>query len=111
MNKRYASLFLITLLLVQCPSIVFAQVAPASTSRQVYFPGPDKDWERRAPQQVGFDPDRIKEAIAFAVSSESKAPRNLELAHYQTFGREPFGEGVGPFKERGEPAGLILRHG
>ena len=29
------------------------------------------------------------EAIDFAVANESKSPRNLELAHYQTFGREP----------------------
>ena len=33
---------------------------------------------------------------AFAVASENKAPRNLELAHYQSFGREPGGEGIGP---------------
>jgi CubicO group peptidase (beta-lactamase class C family) len=93
------------------PSVVFAQRDPASSPGQAYYPNPDKDWERRGPQEVGIDPNRLKEAIAFALANESKAPRNLEQAHYQSFGREPFGEGIGPFKERGEPTGIILRHG
>jgi hypothetical protein len=52
-----------------------------------------------------------QEAVDFAVANESKAPRNLELAHYQTFGREPFGEAIGAFKERGAATGVILRNG
>jgi CubicO group peptidase (beta-lactamase class C family) len=51
---------------------------------------------------------KLKEAINFAVASESSSPRNLELAHFQTFGREPYGEPVGPFKERGPATGVIL---
>jgi CubicO group peptidase (beta-lactamase class C family) len=68
-------------------------------------------WERRTPQQAKLDPVKLKEAIDFAVASEAKAPRDLELAHYQTFGREPFGEAIGQFKERGQPTGIILRGG
>ncbi|MCV4820473.1 hypothetical protein OFM15_30800, partial [Escherichia coli] len=49
--------------------------------------------------------------IAFAIANESKTPRNLELAHFQTFGREPFGEPVGPFRERGPASGLIIKSG
>jgi CubicO group peptidase (beta-lactamase class C family) len=91
--------------------LLLAQRSPAQNSGQVYYPDPDKDWKRRGPQEVGIDPNRLNEAIAFAKANESKAPRNLELAHYQSFGREPFGQGIGPFKERGEPTGIILRHG
>jgi CubicO group peptidase (beta-lactamase class C family) len=58
-----------------------------------------------------MDAARLQEATDFAVANESKAPRNLELAHYQTFGREPFGQAVGPFKERGEPTGVVVRGG
>lgn len=75
-----------------------------------YYPSAG-DWERRAPERAKMDAVKLKEAIDFAVASESKAPRNLELAHYQTFGREPFGEAVAPFKERGDPTGIILRGG
>ncbi len=75
-----------------------------------YYP-PSGSWERRTPEQAKLDPVKLKEAIDFAVANESKAPRNLELAHYQTFGREPFGEAVGQFKERGDPSGMIVRNG
>ncbi len=87
------------------------QQSRAASPASVYYPDTDRTWERRTPQQVGMDPDRLNEAIAFAVANQTKAPRNLELAHYQSFGREPFGNAVGPFKERGEPTGVILRHG
>jgi CubicO group peptidase (beta-lactamase class C family) len=87
------------------------KVVIAQKPAESYYPGAGESWERRTPQQVGMDSARINEAIAFAQASETKSPRNLELAHYQSFGREPFGEGVGPFKERGEPTGVILRHG
>jgi CubicO group peptidase (beta-lactamase class C family) len=95
--------FIITLLLI------FA-FAVAGFSQTNYFPA-GTDWERRTPEQARIDAAKLKEAIDFAVTNESKLPRDLELAHYQTFGREPFGEAVGEFKERGEPTGIILRGG
>ncbi|HEX8264812.1 MAG TPA: serine hydrolase [Pyrinomonadaceae bacterium] len=80
-------------------------------SQSNYYPPPGEAWEKRTPEQAKFDAAKLKEAIDFAVANESKAPRNLELAHYQTFGREPFGEAVGAFKERGDATGIILRNG
>jgi len=53
----------------------------------------------------------LKEAIDFAIANESKLPRNLEEAHFRTFGREPYGEPVGQFKERGAPTGIVIRGG
>jgi len=35
----------------------------------------------------------------------------MEVNHYRTFGKEPFGEGIGPFAERGAPTGLIVYKG
>ncbi|MEO6434384.1 MAG: serine hydrolase, partial [Tepidisphaeraceae bacterium] len=64
----------------------------------VYYPGADGRWERRIPERFGMDSARVAAAVAFAVASESKAPRDLLLAHVQSFGREPFGDAVGPFK-------------
>ena len=79
-------------------------------AQQAYVPSKGT-WERRTPQQLDLDPAKLKEAVDFAVSSESKAPRDLELAHYQSFGREPFGDAIGRFKERGDATGLIIRNG
>ena len=92
---------------------VAAQRAPAVAQRAaaVHVPAPGDGWERRRPAQVGLDSAKLEEAIAFAKSKESKSPRDLEEAHYQTFGREPFGGAVGPFSERGPQTGVIVRHG
>jgi hypothetical protein len=35
----------------------------------------------------------------------------MEINHAMTFGKEPFGDGIGPFKDRGEPTGIILHKG
>jgi len=85
--------------------------AQAAAAQAVYYPGRDAEWERRDPARVGMNAAKLGEAIAFAKANEARGPRDLESAHYQTFGREPFGDAVGPFKERGPQTGVILRHG
>ena len=75
-----------------------------------YYP-PAGVWERRSAQEAGFDPAALVAAIEFAVASESKAPRDQALGQAQTFGREPFGDAVGPFKTRGDMTGVIVKDG
>jgi CubicO group peptidase (beta-lactamase class C family) len=87
--------------------LAFAASAPLA---QDYVP-PRGDWARRAPEAVGLDPARLAEAIAFARENESDAPRDLALAHARGFGREPYGDAVGPFLTRGPQTGVVLRHG
>ncbi|NCI45561.1 serine hydrolase domain-containing protein [Sediminibacterium soli] len=77
---------------------------------QPYFPPPDS-WERKTPRELGLNTDRINEAIALAKAAESKNPRSMEVNHYQTFGKEPFGEGIGPFADRGDATGIIIYKG
>ena len=74
-----------------------------------YVPG--AAWERRAASAAGVDSAKLAVAVAFAVANEARAPRDMEESHYRSFGREPFGQGIGPFKPRGEPTGVILRGG
>jgi CubicO group peptidase (beta-lactamase class C family) len=92
---------------------VFAAVLLVTqlVAAQSNYTPPPGAWERRSPERVKLDAARLKEAVDFAIASESTAPRSLELAHYQTFGREPFGEAIGQFKERGPATGLIIRNG
>jgi CubicO group peptidase (beta-lactamase class C family) len=107
---RLAALALVALSFPIAPLASQARGArPAAPN--AYYPGAGDDWERRPAQQVGMDQAKLDEAIAFAKAAESPGPRNLEIAHYQTFGREPFGDGVGPFKERGEQSGVVIRNG
>lgn len=82
-----------------------------ATFAQTQYTPPEGSWEHRTPQQSKLDPAKLKEAIDFAIASESKAPRDLQLAHFQTFGREPYGEPIGQFKNRGDATGIIIRNG
>ena len=109
--QRFFTSALLLLALVAPYAPAQQQRSVARTATSLYYPGTGDDWERRSARQVGMDSAKVAETIAFAIASESKAPRNLEEAHYQTFGREPYGEAVGPFKERGAPTGVILRGG
>src|SRR5712671_2440547 len=72
---------------------------------------PGTDWQRKTPAAAGINPQLLKDAIDFAIASEIKNPRDLKLNHYRTFGREPFGDAIGPIKDRGEPTGVIIYRG
>lgn len=82
----------------------------AQKSSNIYYP-PAGEWEERTAEEVGMNASLIQEAINFAIESESTAPLDLKEAHYLSFGREPFGDAIGPLKERGEPTGLIIKNG
>jgi len=76
-----------------------------------YVPGPHDHWERRSPDAAGLNPDAVRDAIAFIQTKETKRPRDLRLAHELSFGREPYGEPLGPYKTRGDLTGVILKGG
>jgi putative OPT family oligopeptide transporter len=94
----------------QAPARAPARPA-ASTVPAVYVPGPHPDWQRREPAALGLDPTRIRDAVDFALSNETKAPRDLAVAHYLAQFREPYDAPVGPLKERGPATGLIVYRG
>jgi len=93
------------LAVVLAPLLAFAQTGASG----VYYPG--AVWLHRTPAEAGISASLLKDAIDFAVAGETKAPRDLKLNHYQTFGREPFGYAIGPIKDRGEPTGIIVHKG
>jgi len=80
-----------------------------SGSRE-YFPSA-RAWEHRSPSALGLDSGKISEAIRFAKDSESKLPRNQEIAQAITFGKEPFSDPMGPLADRGDPTGIIIFKG
>jgi len=97
---------------VKSIALFFLCFLPTAIAQQpVYYPGPADQWEHRKPEQVGMDSRLLQEAIAFAKANENSAPRDLEQNHYLTFAREPYGEPLGPFTQRGDMTGIIVRHG
>lgn len=93
------------------PAEAEPRIEAQSVAQAPYFPGRGSDWERRSPGEMGMDAAALQRAIDLAIASESTAPRDLLENHRNTFGREPMGEAIGPFKERGPATGVILRNG
>lgn len=93
-------------------ALVLAGAAPAAAQADTstYFPERGA-WERRTPAQVGMNAERIARAVAFIRQAENPQPRDLAVAHYLTWGREPMDQAIGPFTTRGDVSGLIVRHG
>jgi CubicO group peptidase (beta-lactamase class C family) len=100
-------LILCTMLFISLP--VFSQKKKTAMTAP-YFPA-RHEWQHKNPSEVGMNGAKIQEVIAFARANEASAPRNMEVSQAQSFGKEPFGEGIGPFETRGEPSGLIVRRG
>jgi len=92
-------------------STAFIAIFLVSAYGQNTYVPPAGTWERRTPEQAKLDPAKLKEAVAFAVANEAKSPRSQQLGQAQTFGREPFGAAIGPFKDRGDATGIIIRGG
>ncbi len=72
-----------------------------------YFPT-KQEWQEKMPSSMGLQNDSIVKAVQFAIENETKNPANMEVNHYRTFGKEPFGMGIGPFESRGNTNGLII---
>ena len=79
----------------------------------ITFPAADPfPWPEAAPAELGFDPARLADAVAFAAAHETPWPRDL-AGHIGRGGFEPppDNEVLGPLWPRGGPCGLVTRHG
>ncbi|AFK05277.1 beta-lactamase [Emticicia oligotrophica DSM 17448] len=103
MNKHLR--FLTITLLISTNCAVHAQ-----KKNEPYFPSFNA-WQKKSPTELGLNQNKILETMAFAIENEIKNPKNMEVSHYQSFGKEPFGFAIGPFAERGLPTGLIIHKG
>ena len=105
-------------LLIACaiaaPGLAFAaetQRAGTPPQPQLYFPEPN-DWQHRKPEDAGMDSARLDQAVKSAIANENPLTKDMALYLATTFGaREPLDTPIGPIKDRGPAAGLIVRHG
>lgn len=102
--------FVLILIFYCCNSIAQKNTAVKKSETADYFP-PPRYWQHQLPSAEGFDSIKLAEAIHFAMASETKNPRSMEINHEMTFGRAPYGEGIGPFKDRGDQTGIIIQNG
>jgi CubicO group peptidase (beta-lactamase class C family) len=94
-------LLLISLFII--PGLLHAQ------SDSVYYPGRTGEWESRRPADVGINADSLQKVVDFAMANEYSGPRDLRIAISSSF--EPDNTIVGPTKERGGPAGMVIKNG
>jgi len=92
------------------PTALVASLLFSGAAEAQYVP-PAGSWEHRKPADVGLDESALKAAIEFAQANESRNPRDLLETHYRTFAREPFGEAIGPMKNRGPQTGIVVKDG
>jgi len=97
-------------LVITAASIGCQESAPQELGRAIYYPGPD-DWQTRPPEELGMDPERLREAIDFAQAHETSM--DVDLGDYlrKRFDGQADQEILGPTQERGGVNGIVIRHG
>ena len=88
---------------------IFVAIAPPAIADPVYFPG--THWERRAPAAAGFDAAALEAAIRYAQQNEAPWERDVFKQIQKDVANEPYPAILGETRERGGPAGMIVRHG
>jgi len=76
-----------------------------------YFPERNAVWQEKIPNELNINATSLADAVAFAKANEYSESKDLRIAILKGFAREPFHEILGPTKERGGPAGIILKNG
>src|SRR6186997_278002 len=88
------------------PCIFFFQVI---YSQQLYYP--DSIWQTKKPAELKMNAAFIDSAINFAIHNETKTDHDLRIANLKAYANEPNYRIAGPMRERGKPAGIILKNG
>jgi CubicO group peptidase (beta-lactamase class C family) len=78
-------------------------------AQQTYFP--DADWQIKKPEELKMNKVLLDSAVSLALQSENKMERDLRIANMKSYSREPGYKIIGPMKERGGPAGLVIKNG
>ena len=77
--------------------------------QQAYFP--DINWQSKKPGELKMNADLLDSAVNFAIYNETKIDYDLRIANMKAYANEPNYKIIGPTKQRGKPAGIILRQG
>lgn len=82
-------------------------VADAQT---IYFP--DTTWQVKTPAEMKMNQVLVDSAVKFAQANENKKfDRDMRIGTLKAYADEPDFKIIGPTKERGGPAGLIIKNG
>ncbi len=86
--------------------LLFSSTTPAQTP---YFP--DSVWQHKKPEDLKLNSILLDSVVRFAVQNEVKMDYDLRIADLKAYANEPGFKLYGPTKDRGKPAGLIIKNG
>lgn len=75
----------------------------------LYFP--DSVWKTKTPAELKMNARLLDGAVNFAITNDSKTDYDLRIANLKAYVNEPGYRMMGPMKDRGKPAGLIIKNG
>lgn len=78
-------------------------------AQSAYYP--DTVWQTKNPAELKINLKLLDSAVSFAMANENKVERDLRIANLKAYAREPAYKIIGPMKERGGPAGLVIKSG
>jgi CubicO group peptidase (beta-lactamase class C family) len=91
--------------------VILLAVHGFAYAQHAYYPGTDGDWEHRAPEALGFDAKKLEQVVRFAQANEVDWLRDVHAQIEKDTAKEPYPQIQGETKERGGPAGLVVRNG
>lgn len=80
-----------------------------ANAQAIYYP--DTAWQIKTATEMKMNKLLLDSAVNFAMSHENKVERDLRIANLKAYSNEPGYKIIGPMKERGGPAGLIIKNG
>src|SRR4030095_11303206 len=89
--------------------LIFTFAAQLVYSQQSYFP--DSTWQTKKPSELKLNAALIDSAVSFAIHNETNTDYDLRIANMKAYANEPNYRIAGPMRERGKPAGIILKNG
>lgn len=81
-------------------------IADAQT---LYFP--DSTWQVKTASEMKMNKVLLDSAVKFAQANENNFDRDMRIATLKAYANEPDFKIIGPTRERGGPAGLIIKNG
>ena len=90
-------------------SLILLLRSSAIYTQSIYFP--DTDWQVKGPADLRMNKQLLDSAVSIALKSENKVERDLRIANMKAYAAEPGYKIIGPTRQRGGPAGLVIKNG
>ena len=90
-------------------AVLFSLAAFNSNAQSLYYP--DTAWQVKKPEELKMNAALLDSAVRLAMASENKMERDLRIANMKAYASEPDYKIIGPMKQRGGPAGLVIKNG